>query len=189
MAERKYQSQYCEENIFHLCQEQQFKEDEGYVVFISSHKMVFGILHQKIANVGSCCFWDYHVIYLNFGESGPTIWDLDTRLPLPSTFIDYITYSLLEVPKYRYIPPTFFVVEKNEFVSRFDSDRSHMLKKDRAGNIIEPLEYLAPPPSWPICTPNSGSEPLPLQYIFNSFKQNKNVMNVEQLLTFVNKKT
>ena len=145
---------YGRRNQVHLCQED-LDQQETYVVFISNAPKCFPILGQRSASSPSSeLFWDYHVVAVTKDKSNNLmLWDLDTILPFPHNLCDYILSafrSVFQFPeKYH---PMFKVFTKEEFISSFYSDRSHMLKQDSSG------EYLAPPPSWDLCKPKTFPE-------------------------------
>lgn len=134
-----YQPYYCEENIWQLCQHEQFKE--SLVIFIASKGDVFPMLHQR-ATVHPLkpVFWDYHVVLLARDEKNQVL-DFDSTLAFSSdadtyfshSFIDDNWLSVSETPWFR-------VVSADEYTAKFASDRSHM--ETASG-------WQAPPPPWP----------------------------------------
>jgi len=142
-----YQSAYCEENIWHLCQQNQLKN--SYVVFIFSKGDAFPMLNQRASQHPSLpIFWDYHVVLLVISENNQ-IFDFDTTLPFNTnietyfrqSFIDESLLSENETPLFRLVP-------SDDFYKLFSSDRSHM--KTSTG-------WLAPPPSWPLIGVSSSN--------------------------------
>jgi hypothetical protein len=135
-----YQAAYCEENIWHLCQQNHFQN--SCVVFIFSNGDEFPMLNQRASGDPALpIFWDYHVVMLVMKKNNQ-IFDFDTTLAF-NTDIDsyfnksFVNESLLsdkETPLFRLVPSV-------EFVRSFSSDRSHMKT---------PTGWLSPPPSWPI---------------------------------------
>jgi len=138
----KYCPYYCEENIWHLCQEKDLKNQSSKVIFISNEAKQCAFSKQR-ASEGGFIVWDYHVILFTVGM----IWDLDTTLPCPSPLKIYLeqTFPLGLSTGYQ---PVFRVVDSEEFVPVFASDRSHMM--NQLG------EYNAPPP-WPVIGVEEGS--------------------------------
>jgi len=141
-----YQAAYCEENIWHLCQQNPLQN--SYVVFIFSKGDAFPILNQRASQHPSLpIFWDYHVVLLVMADNNQ-IFDFDTTLPFNTdietyfrqSFIDERLLSDQETPLFRLVP-------SGEFAKVFSSDRSHMKT---------PSGWLAPIPSWP-CIGNSGN--------------------------------
>jgi hypothetical protein len=135
-----YQAAYCEENIWHLCQQHHLQN--SYVVFIFSKGDAFPMLNQRASEHPALpIFWDYHVVLLVINKNNQ-IFDFDTTLAF-NTGIDYyfsesfVNERLLadkEIPLFRIVP-------SNEFVRLFSSDRSHMKT---------PSGLLSPAPSWSI---------------------------------------
>jgi hypothetical protein len=135
-----YQSAYCEENIWHLCQQPYFQN--SYVVFIFSNGVAFPMLNQRASEHPAFpVFWDYHLVLLVMNENNQ-IFDFDTTLPFNTDIGSYFNESFVnesllsdkETPLFRLIP-------SDEFITSFSSDRSHMKT---------PTSWLSPPPSWPI---------------------------------------
>ncbi len=135
-----YQPYYCEENIWQLCQHEQFKE--SLVIFIASKGGVFPMLHQRsTAYPQKPVFWDYHVVLMARDEKDQIL-DFDTTLAFSSDVDTYFCHSfvdnnLLAVSE----RPWFRVVPAGEYTAMFSSDRSHM--KAASG-------WQAPPPVWPL---------------------------------------
>ena len=135
-----YQAAYCEENIWHLCQQDELKS--SYVTFISSEGDAFPMLNQRASTHPSLpIFWDYHVVLLVIAED-VQIFDFDTTLPFNTNIETYFSHSFIDE---RLLtdkePPLFRLIPSDEFTKSFSSDRSHM--KTASG-------WLAPPPSWPL---------------------------------------
>lgn len=135
-----YQSCYCEENIWHLCQNEQL--NNSYVIFVASKGGFFPMLNQQAGNhLTIPIFWDYHVILLVLGEKNQIV-DFDTTLPFcvdidtyfSRSFIDNNLLAIEETPFFRALPSA-------EFIRLFSSDRSHM--KTATG-------WSAAPPNWPL---------------------------------------
>ncbi|TVU19225.1 hypothetical protein EJB05_35363, partial [Eragrostis curvula] len=141
-----------EENIYMLCKEliRTGVADPGgtdlYVVFISNEGKQVPLWHQKASHSddGFIC-WDYHVICIqsrrNKGEAFDLVWDLDSNLPFPSPFLQYISNAIRPLSfgdsRYRRL---FRVVHAPMFLRSFASDRSHM--KDATGNWMQlPPKY------------------------------------------------
>jgi hypothetical protein len=139
-----YQSAYCEENIWHLCQQEGFKN--SYAVFIFSKGDSFPMLNQRASQHPTLpIFWDYHVVLLVMNEDNQ-IFDFDTTLPFNTNIETYFNQSFIDERLLSEIErPLFRLVPSSEFSKLFSSDRSHM--KTTSG-------WLATPPSWP-CIGNS----------------------------------
>ena len=134
-----YQPFFCEENIWHLCQHEAFKD--SYIIFVASAGDAFPMLNQRLMTDPSRpVLWDYHVILLLRAEEH-LILDFDTTLPFGVALDTYLSRSFLnerllapaETPLFRVLPAS-------EFVGSFSSDRSHM----KVGE-----GWIAPPPDWP----------------------------------------
>ncbi|MCP4753769.1 MAG: hypothetical protein GY866_23030 [Proteobacteria bacterium] len=130
---------YCEENIWHLSRSTGLADLVPKVVFISNPGKRCALANQRAAN-GGFVIWDYHVVMMTDGK----IWDLDTLLPFPCLMSEYLERSFM--PELDDEFRSFFrVVEADDFIGAFASDRSHML--DEQG------DYLHPPPPWPAINP------------------------------------
>jgi hypothetical protein len=134
---------YCEENIWHLCQQDALRDRDKKVVWITGAGGICALWRQRAARqpdqpIG----WDYHVVLLTGSPSGWAIWDLDTTLPCPLPLPEYLAQTF---PYADQIPgefqPRFRIVDADDFLSTFSSDRSHML--DAGGR------YRKTPPPWP----------------------------------------
>ena len=141
-SEFRYTQYYCEENIWHLSQHSQFNGLQKYVVFISNENKRCLFWNQSAAGSRERpLWWDYHVVFMCKLDLW-LVWDLDTMVGFPIPCSDYLQ---LTFGKHEWIPerqaPYFRVVEADQFISEFSSDRSHM--RTEAG------EWLAPPPPWP----------------------------------------
>jgi hypothetical protein len=141
----RYAPQYCEENIWHLCQHPNLLHKQRYVVFISNKQRLCPFWNQRAATSAEAPVgWDYHVVMLLRHEDDEPwcIGDLDTRLEFPTPVADYLRQTFVNIDN---MPseyhPTFRVIPATEYVERFSSDRSHM--RSVGGG------WLAPPPSWP----------------------------------------
>ncbi|CAD6333935.1 unnamed protein product [Miscanthus lutarioriparius] len=143
---------YSEENVYMLCKELMrtgVADPAGtdlYVVFISNEEKKVPLWHQKAGHSddGFIC-WDYHMICIQSrrskGEVLDFVWDLDSDLPFPSPFIQYVSAGIqpLSFGNSRYAR-LFRVIHAPVFLRSFASDRSHM--KDPEGNWIQlPPKY------------------------------------------------
>ncbi|KAL6893584.1 hypothetical protein ACP4OV_007682 [Aristida adscensionis] len=145
---------YCEENVYLLCKELirvGVADPAGtdlYVVFISNEEKKVPLWHQK-ASYSDYGFivWDYHVICIqsrrNKGESLDLVWDMDSDLSFPATFLQYASEAIRLLSfgdsTFRRL---FRVIHAPIFLQSFASDRSHM--KDDKGNWIQsPPKYEA----------------------------------------------
>ncbi|KAL5533029.1 hypothetical protein ACEPAF_4805 [Sanghuangporus sanghuang] len=163
-VDRVYTANYCEENIYLLVK--RFLQDEQlrarwnvYAVFISNNTRTVALWCQKIRE--DVVVWDYHVILAliprvsrtSTGRSPTWIYDLDTRLDVPCRWEDYVKrtfpYSTSEAAEVGWtIPDTYWshfrIVEGEEFLECFASDRSHMLVPGS-----DPPHFQSPEPPYP----------------------------------------
>ena len=141
----QYQSQYCEENIYKLCEEflsidsQLEKEDVGagnsnFVLFISSSAGAVPIWKQKKSpDSETPVIWDYHVILVRVdlltGEV--LVYDMDTVLPMPCPIHQYISESFRPdtrlMEQYRQL---FRIIPAQNYINYFSSDRRHMRRNE-----------------------------------------------------------
>lgn len=136
-----YTPYYCEENIWYLGQQPEFKDILKRAVFISNDQHQCRLSHQRAAILpGFPVIWDYHVVLISHVDRW-YVWDLDTTLPVPTLLLEYLDLTFEEESKDDKFRPYFRVVDFEEFRSKFSSDRSHM--RDSGGN------WIAPPPDWP----------------------------------------
>lgn len=145
----RYAPYYCEENIWHLCQEDDFASFERKVVLISNETRTCALWSQRARPAEfEPVIWDYHVILL-FRNDGWQVFDLDTVCGAPVAFAKYADYTFGsgEIPEE--FLPKFRVVDADEFVASFSSDRSHMLTADG--------QWQVPPPPWPAIIRNDQS--------------------------------
>jgi hypothetical protein len=137
----KYTPCYCEENVWHLCNDR--IGYDGKAVFISNENKQCPMWNQRAAGGEEPVIWDYHVIYLSSIGNQWMILDLDTTLEFPSKPEVYLSASFPRRIRRGY-EPVFRVVEADEFIAVFSSDREHMVLKDG--------KYSSSPPGWPfIC--------------------------------------
>ena len=139
----RYASCYCEENVWHLCQDATLPGTRRRVAFISNPHRTCALWSQRAApSPGEAVFWDYHVVLLCRDGSGWQVWDLDTTLGMPVALDRYLQGTF---PAGTALPerfwPCFRVLEASEYLEEFSSDRSHMRREDGS--------WMAPPPPWP----------------------------------------
>lgn len=163
-----YAPYYCEENIWQLCQDEEFAQSESKVVLISNARRSCPLWFQRAGGGGSePVFWDYHVILLCRGshpsngaeisgaamtEASWNVFDFDTVLGLPVDFSTYVQQTFMFLgPPLPTFEPWFRVVASDEYAKVFSSSRNHM--KDQHG------QWLVPPPPWPAIT-QAGSDNL-----------------------------
>ncbi len=136
----RYQARYCEENVWHLCQEPMFANRDPHAVIVSNAQRGVPVWHQRAGVEGEPVVWDYHVVLLARALAAWEVWDLDTTLGLPVAAAEYADRALaagkLAQPWVQWCR----VVAAERFVATFTSDRSHMRTPEG--------EWLAPPPPW-----------------------------------------
>jgi hypothetical protein len=147
-ARPPYQPFYCEENVWHLCQHALVAGFARSAVFLANPSGGFVMWQQRAApRAGRPIFWDYHVVLLT--HDPPRIWDLDTLLPCPIAAGDYLRQSFSQALPEAYTP-RLRVVDADEYVRTFASDRAHMRRPDGS--------FERPPPPWaPIGAPGAPS--------------------------------
>lgn len=149
----RYQAFYCEENVFHLCQDPRFAGRAPAAVFVTGVGGECVMWHQKQARrPGAAMAWDYHVFLLV--REPWEIWDLDTVLGCPAPATEYLRRSFRpEITLPEELIPWFRVVGAEELAVTFASDRSHMRGPDG--------RFRKEPPAWPViggegAVPNLG---------------------------------
>ncbi|MDC3957593.1 hypothetical protein KEG38_27290 [Polyangium jinanense] len=128
---------YCEENVWHLCQEPALVDKRRDVVFISNAERACPMWSQK-AGRGKPIVWDYHVVLLV--RDPPEIWDVDCTFGVPLPAMEWLRGSFHPGVPPPYLP-SFRVVPADLFARTFASDRSHMRLPDGT--------FRKPPPPWP----------------------------------------
>ena len=156
-----YTSCYCEENVYKFIEENSEHFDDMYAVFVSNPRKQCAIWYQKSSNnpaVTPMC-WDYHVIVVAKKSFHFYVYDLDSTLPFPSDFKEY--FSRCFWPSSSGVSPWwlqfaiqtghyFRPVNGHDFLSKFSSDRRHMI--DNATG-----QWHSPPPEYqPIFKPDLG---------------------------------
>ena len=134
---------YCEENIWHLCQDPQIRDSSNIVLFISNDAQSCAISNQKTGQDG-LVIWDYHVVLY----SRRMIWDLDSMLLLPCPAVEYLNKSFDPGLDDHY-QPSFKLVNAEKYIGEFASDRRHMINQEG--------KFIQPPPNWPAIRPEKGS--------------------------------
>lgn len=125
----KYHPFFCEENIWHLCEDRR----NGWAVFVSNEEGAVYFENQRLQPSG--LIWDYHVVYLDLDGQ---IIDFDHDGDMPTSLQSWLTRSFGNSPEA--FEAKFHLVAAEEYLLRFSSDRSHMIKNGR---------WLQPPPPWP----------------------------------------
>jgi hypothetical protein len=135
-----YHPQYCEENIWHLCQCPEFARSD--VIVMASRGEFFPLLCQRQAVTPHVpLLWDYHVVLLwHAANDQRYILDFDTTLPFCTPVMQYVQRSFLAENSLNasYVP-WFRVMSAQAYASTLQSDRRHM--KTAEG-------WLCTPPVW-----------------------------------------
>lgn len=153
IKEFKYSENFCEENIWHLCQNPELEGFTKKVLIISNSNRNCSFRFQKSPNGDELVWWDYHVILLASKPELQLIYDFDSTLEFPSSLKNYLeaTFQTEHIQEDKDLPG-FKSIASEDFIHSFISDRGHM--KDEQGN------WLSSPPKWPTIG-NNGNLPLP----------------------------
>ncbi|TFK27395.1 hypothetical protein FA15DRAFT_666479 [Coprinopsis marcescibilis] len=166
-----YTSCYCEENIYLLCRDftsipEIAEKWDAKVVFVSNADQQVALFTQKSARKEELpVIWDYHVILIlkpreveedeglhgrnNEEADDPPrmtwLYDFDTRLPVPCPWEEYLKLTFPEdiLPEYE---SCFRVVDAQEYLDSFASDRSHMIRESAKKQDV--VMYSSPPPTY-----------------------------------------
>lgn len=139
---RRYQSCFCEENVWHLAGDVDVADKRRLVVFVSNPARTCAVWAQRAAPARDApVVWDYHVV-LFVDDGGWRAWDLDSHVPLGAPLATWVDASFPPgIDVQDALAPLFRVVDADVFRREFASDRSHM--KDARGR------WRKPPPPWP----------------------------------------
>ncbi len=139
-----YQPFWCEENIWQLAAHPAPGAGERLVLVITGAAAEVACWNQRAGRPRQPILWDYHVV-LAVRSTAWHIWDLDTRLPVPSPASAWLHASFPSPERVRTeFQPRFGVFTAAEWIAGFGSDRSHM-RRDDGG-------WQHPPPVWPPIT-------------------------------------
>ncbi|MGE5152975.1 MAG: hypothetical protein ACM3ST_03065 [Bdellovibrio bacteriovorus] len=134
----RYQPFYCEENAWWLSSDPALGPGERCVVYITSRAGLVPMLGQRAAPPGRLIAWDYHVVV---ADAGGGVWDLDSRLPVPTPGLQWLEASFALVDR---LPasyaPRLRLIPADAYRRDFASDRSHM--REPSGR------WRHPPPPW-----------------------------------------
>eukprot|EP00249_Psilotum_nudum_P009364 c21883_g1_i2 orf=687-1322(+) len=148
-----------EENVYLLCKQlctnRSTEPDlsDLFVVFISNENMQVPIWQQRAGLIADgLVVWDYHVICIQEARDDmeARVWDLDTLLPFPVTFREYVEQSFHpSLSLARDLQRLFRVVAASVFIRCFASDRRHMQNADGT--------WKAPPPRYDCIIAEDGT--------------------------------
>ena len=152
-----YTSFFCEENIWWLVNTliEQGVDAEGLEVWLLSNARKCNLLFSQRSTDGDepVC-WDYHVVLSAALDGDKVVFDFDTRLPFPVARDIYLRQTFAGQSQ---LHPSLRTrvrrIPAENYISRFSSDRSHMVGK-------------LPTASFPTYTPISPAAPsraIPLQ--------------------------
>lgn len=165
----KYTANFCEENIWYLCQNPNLRAFVKTVLIISNSNRNCPLWHQKSAEGQEPVRWDYHVVLLASTPETSLIYDFDSTLDLPIPLGTYLELTFQS--GYENEQPVFKAIDSHDFIHLFNSDRSHM--KDQEGN------WKFVPPSWPLI---NNKEELPLPELLNfSEDSNHKIYTLEEV--------
>jgi len=135
-----YKPYYCEENIWHLCNNFKPHNFEKYVVIISNAQKECAFSYQQLGspNNNNTVIFDYHVILVVLHDNWH-VYDFDTILGFPVLLEEYSAKTFQNRYRTKNLP-YFRIIPADDYSTLFSSDRSHMLIKGR---------WIQPPPAWP----------------------------------------
>lgn len=152
----RYTALFCEENVWWLAHDlvaAGIPAGQLEVLLFSNPAQAVVMLEQRAAARGRPVAWDYHVVLSARLGGTRQVFDLDSRLPLPTPLADYLRASF---PPQSNLPAGYRVsvrlIPATAFLRRFFSDRSHML-----GQV--PLSAF---PDYPFIQPAEGVSPITL---------------------------
>lgn len=149
IKEFRYSANFCEENIWHLCQNPALEHFSKKVLIVSNSNKYCPFRFQKSINGYEIVWWNYHVILFASHECQSFIYDFDSTLPVPLSGMEYIEKTFQRHENWEEIHlPRFKAIEAKDYLDSFESDRSHM--KDSDGN------WLSTPPKWPAIGKSGG---------------------------------
>ncbi len=148
-----YTENFCEENIWHLCQHPGLAGLAKKVLIVSNSNRNCPFGFQKSSKDRDPVWWDYHVILLASDQGKNWVYDFDSALQIPSLLEDYLGFTFQNSHNWPEGDLPFFkVIESSLYVNAFFSYRSHMI--DPEGN------WICTPPRWPLIR-NNENLPLP----------------------------
>ncbi len=176
IKEFKYSANFCEENIWHLCQNQALEHFSKKVLIVSNENRYCPFRYQKSINGDDIVWWNYHVILLATNSESTLIYDFDSTLPIPLSGLEYLQRSFqINGNQLDFNLPYFKAIDSEVYLSSFFSDRSHM--KDSAGN------WLSTPPKWPLIA-NEGGLELPGLLNFTATSKEK-IYSLDEMFALV----
>lgn len=140
-----YASCYCEENVWRMCRKidkrRRGNSSSVFAVIVSNASKSVILWRQRSAKrppPEDYVIWDYHV----FAVCDAVVLDLDSTLPFACPVKRYVAETFGPQSRLKQeLRATLRVVPASDYLARFHSDRTHMLRPDGT--------WLRPPPSWP----------------------------------------
>ncbi|WP_373497558.1 hypothetical protein [Aquiflexum sp.] len=169
----KHTKNYCEENIWHLCQHPDLAGFYKKVLFITNTDKNCDFHFQNDSVDGSPVWWDYHVILLASNNNVDLVYDLDSSLNQPTPLKDYLRLTFQDLDeKNESSHPIFKAIDSADYLAGFFSDRGHM--KDAEG------DWIFEPPHWSQIGENMI---LPIKELLDfSESSNQPIFSLEELL-------
>lgn len=172
----KYSANFCEENIWHLCQHDELAHFSKKVLIVSNSTRNCPFKFQKSINGDETVWWNYHVILLAYSKDSCFIYDFDSTLPVPMTGRAYLEMTFPQ--EEGWTPENyacFKAIDSADYLYSFLSDRSHM--KDSEG------KWLSDPPKWPLIG-KSGELSLPALLDFSPSSAER-IYSLEEMVALV----
>lgn len=177
ITEFKYSANFCEENIWHLCQNPALENFSKKVLFVSNSQKNCPFRFQKSINGDEIVRWNYHVILFASYQGSNYIYDFDSTLPVPSSGKEYFEKTFLKNEEWTELDfPCFKAIQAADYLNSLVSDRSHM--RDEEGN------WLSNPPEWPVIQ-NEGAMTLNDILDFTDTSAER-IYNLDEMLAMVN---
>lgn len=176
IKEFKYSANFCEENIWHLCQNPELKSFSKKVFIVSNRNRNCPFRFQKSINGDEFVWWNYHVILYASHKNSNLIYDFDSTLAIPLTGKEYLERTFQRNENWKESDlPCFKAIDSIDYLNSFISDRSHM--KDSDGH------WLSTPPKWPVIGKDGGL-PLPALLDFTG-TSNERIYSLDEMLAIV----
>lgn len=174
----KYTKNYCEENIWHLCQSNDLIGLKKYILIISNEIRTCPFWYQKASDsIDKLIWWDYHVVLL-VKKNHWMMYDFDTILDFPTKVDDYLsaTFKFKSNFEDKYLPK-YKVIEDSIYIFDFFSDRKHMLDKNG--------KWISEPPKWPII---ENSKKLKLRELLDfTIASKQEIFSLDEIVAFYEK--
>lgn len=139
MSDPLYQACYCEENVWHLCEDPRVPAGPKAALVISNVSRMVAFFCHRGAPEGLPMVWDYHVVLAVRHAGRWHVWDLDSELGVHVPLLHWTAESFAGGPEE--LAPRFRVIAASRYRAELVSDRSHMRGPGGA--------WSAPPPPWP----------------------------------------